>query len=106
MLKLVRSSKAETVTDAAGEVSVGRRYSQALTLTSGQIFVIGGKVVLAQGNTAIVANVYIISETTGFEHAALLKRPGRDRVPFLDHASREAALQPHRSRSGLLARPL
>jgi hypothetical protein len=53
---------AETVTDAAGEVSVGRAYSQALTLTSGQIFVIGGQVVLARGNTAIVANVDIISE--------------------------------------------
>jgi len=53
---------AETVTDAAGEVSVGRAYSQALTLTSGEIFVIGGQVVLARGNTAIVANIDIISE--------------------------------------------
>jgi hypothetical protein len=53
---------AETVSDADGEVSVGRAYSQALTLTSGQIFVIGGQVVLARGNTAIVANVDIISE--------------------------------------------
>ena len=53
---------AETVTDAAGEVSVGRAYSQALTLTSGQIFVIGDQVVLAGGNTPIVANVDIISE--------------------------------------------
>ena len=53
---------AETVTDAAGEVSVGRAYSQALTLTSGQIFVIGGQVVLPRGNTPIVANVDIISE--------------------------------------------
>ena len=53
---------AETVTDAAGEVSVGRAYSQALALTSGQIFVIGGQVVLPRGNTAIVSKVDIISE--------------------------------------------
>jgi hypothetical protein len=52
----------ETVFDAVGEVSIGRSYSQALTLSSGEIFVIGGQVVLARGNTAIIPNIDIISE--------------------------------------------
>jgi len=51
-----------TVEDAAGEVSVGRSNSQALALSSGVIFVIGGQVTIGGGNTAIVPNVDIISE--------------------------------------------
>ena len=52
---------AETLNDAAGEVSPARASSQALTLSSGQIFVIGGQVVFGQ-NSMIVANVDLISE--------------------------------------------
>lgn len=40
----------------------GRSASQALALSSGEIFVIGGQVVINSGNTAIVPNVDIISE--------------------------------------------
>jgi hypothetical protein len=54
--------EAGTVFDAAGEVSPGRANSQALTLSSGQIFVIGGQIVLGQGNTMIVPNIDLISE--------------------------------------------
>lgn len=52
----------ETVTIAAGEVSLARSNSQALTLSSGEIFVIGGQIVINQSNTMIVPNIDIISE--------------------------------------------
>ena len=51
-----------TVSDAAGEVFPGRANSQALTLSSGQIFVIGGEFLDRTGNLLSLPNIDLISE--------------------------------------------
>lgn len=52
----------DTLSPAVGQVGLGRAYAQSITTAAGVIFVVGGQVVINQNNTAIVANVDLVTE--------------------------------------------
>lgn len=53
----------DTLEPAAGDVSIGRAASQAVSLsTTGAIFVIGGQAIVNQSNSIIVPNIDLIGE--------------------------------------------